>query len=935
MLRLSGRDWTTFLGRGTIRPIMVRGLIGRQREIGIVNDLIRDAKSQGGVLVVTGEAGIGKSRLLTVASDRATEHGMTRLTTTGLQSETHLPFAGLHMLLHPILAGADELPAPQRAALLSAFGMTDEAAPDRFLIGLAALTLLGDAGTHTPMLILVEDAQWLDRPTCDVLTFVARRLEAESITMLIAIREGYESPFFEAALPQLHLDRLDGVSAGALLDAGSPGLANVARQRLLDEAAGNPLALVELPAALGPEGTTSESTLPAQLPLTDRLERTFAARVRELPAVVRGVVLVAALDDQGNLGEVLKAASVLDGANHSVDALEPALSAQLIEVDGTELRFRHPLVRSAVRQTASVSEHHDVHSALAQVLADQPDRRAWHRAASIMEPDEDVASELEAAAVRAQTRGALPTAVAALERAAVLSDDPGRRGSRALRAAEIAIDLGRQDLVAPMVLMVEPIELSPIDQGRRAWVREVAHPSPLGDPAVLRSLVEIADRVSEAGDVDLALRLLWAAANSGFWAGRDDVTSTLVVESAERVAVERNDPRLLSVLAYAASIDRGGVVIQGVSAHAPDRADPLSMNLLGNAAATVGAFDVSEPFITASIAGLREQGRLALLAQVLVLRAWAEIHLGRWDLSLSDAEEAVRLSDETGQPIWGTGAKVALSILAGLRGDEAEAETFALAVESVALPSGARAVMCVVQMARGLTALSAGRHDDAYEHLRRIFDSSDPAHHPMESCWAIGNLAEAAVHSGRRDEAREIMRGLEPIAKRTPSPWFHVAMRHARSLLATDAEAEALFQTALDADLVRWPFDRARILLAYGAWLRRQRRIGESRVPLRAAREAFDALGATAWGTRARSELRASGESSLERAPAARDLLSAQELQIAQMAAEGLTNREIGQRLYLSHRTVGSHLYRVFPKLGITSRTQLRSALDQGTVATA
>jgi ATP/maltotriose-dependent transcriptional regulator MalT len=330
---------------------------------------------------------------------------------------------------------------------------------------------------------------------------------------------------------------------------------------------------------------------------------------------------------------------------------------------------------------------------------------------------------------------------------------------------------------------------------------------------------------------------------------------------------------------------------------------------------------------TAAASGLREQGRLSVLVQALVLRAWAEIHIGRWDVALPDAEEADRLAQETDQPIWGAGARVALAVLAGLRGDGDTAEAFAVQAERVGLPSGARAVLSVVQLARGLTALGGGHHDDAYAHLRRMFNASDPAYHSMESCWAIGNLAEAAVHSGHRDEARAVIDRLEPLAERTPSPWFHVALRHARALVADDADADARFQAGLEADLTRWPFDRARLLLAYGAWLRRQRRVAESRAPLRAARDGFDALGLVSWGERARQELRASGETSRARTIEASDQLSPQELQIARMAAEGLTNREIGQKLYLSHRTIGAHLRRIFPKLGVASRRHLAAAL--------
>jgi ATP/maltotriose-dependent transcriptional regulator MalT len=294
---------------------------------------------------------------------------------------------------------------------------------------------------------------------------------------------------------------------------------------------------------------------------------------------------------------------------------------------------------------------------------------------------------------------------------------------------------------------------------------------------------------------------------------------------------------------------------------------------------------------------------------------------------VADAQEASRLAHETAQPIWEAGAQAAEAMLAGLRGDEEAALRLAAAAETVALPAGSGAVEGVVQLTRGVTSLGAGRHAEAYEHLRRMLDPSDAAHHRLDCHWAIGNLAEAAVRIGRRDEARALVGGLERRAALTPSPVFHQVMRHARAVLADDDDAEVLFQTALGPDMSSGPFDRARLELAYGIWLRRQRRAADARSPLRAARDTFDALGAIPWGHAARQELRATGEASRGRTPDVLEQLTAQELQIAQLAASGLSNREIGETLYLSHRTIGSHLYRIFPKLGVTARSELRDAL--------
>jgi DNA-binding CsgD family transcriptional regulator len=905
----------------------VQSLTGRESELRVLFDLIEAAPKQGGALVVRGEPGVGKSALLKEASAYASEQKFRLLDTTGVQSEARIAFAGLHQVLHPILEGLDRLPAPQRGALRSAFGMDEGSAPDIFLVALAALELLSEAAAKTPIAVIVEDAHWLDRPTVDALTFVARRVHEEPILLLFAVREGFESRLAHAGLSQMMLTGLDEHEAAELLDLSAPEIPSKVRGRILKEAEGNPLALVELPLALGSLDEEEILTSPP-IPITERLEHAFSARTSDLSIDSRALLLVAAVNDGDSVQEVLSAASIMRGASVSLDALASAVAARLVDFDGTSLRFHHPLVRSAIYQSASIPQRQAAHAALADVLVDQPERRVWQRASSILGTDEEVAAELEDAARRAELRGATTVALVALERAASLTGDATARGGRLLRAAELAIDLGKLELVVRLLRQVESIELSKKDLARRAWIREMADPGLPGDIGNMRSLVDAAERMSAEGETDLALKLLWAAASSGYWAGRGHETWREIVDAAEKIPVPRDHPWLISVFAYAAPLERGELVFERLSYSVLDRnADPTALGLLGNAAATVGAFDLSEPFVTASAARLREQGKLAILAQVLVLLAWCELHLGRWDAATADAEEAVRLALETSQPIWAAGARAGQSMLAGLRGNEAEAEELALEAEAVALPIGARAVLSVVQLARGLTALAAGRHSDAFAQLQRLFDPADPSHHPMESCWAIGNLVEAAVQSGHTEEARSIVGELEPLAARTPSPWFHVAMRHARALLADDDQAEARFQDGLDADLSRWPLDRARLLLAYGQWLRRQRRIAESRAPLRAARDAFDALGVVAWAERARQELRASGETSRERTPVAWDRLTPQELQIARMASGGLSNREIAQQLYLSHRTVSSHLYRIFPKLGVSSRSQLAAAL--------
>jgi len=901
-------------------------LFGRDTESQVLDHLLDRVGDGGGSLVVTGEPGIGKSALLAEAASRAQRRAMQVLTTTGVQSEEHLPFAGLHQILLPVLAQVDGLAAPQRDAILAAFGLADAVVADLFLTALGALNLLADSAARAPVLIVAEDAQWLDRATSDVLVFVARRLEFEPILLLAGIRDGFESPFNGAGLPSLRLEPLPAPAAAALLDSHAPGLPVPARARLLDEAAGNPLALIELPAALRQLG--SGPSLPAWLPLPTRLERAFTARVSGLPVATRAALLVAALNDSSLLSDVLTATALLADSGGAPDALDPAVSARLVDIDDGEVRFRHPLIRAAIRQAASLSQRHAAHAALADALSAQPERRVWHRAASIVGPDEKVAGELEAAAAQAHRRGATVAAVSALQRAAALSDGPARIG-RLLRGSQLAYELGQRDLALELLGKAEPLELPAAAQARVVWIRESLAEGLAGDADSARALAAIAGRTGAAGDTDLAVKLLCVAALRCWWSDPGKAARDEIVSAAERLKTDPGDPRLLVILSFAAPVGRGAVVLTRLSEPAPEsaRPDAGAMRLIGMAALAVGTLDLATQSLAASAAMLRGQGRLGLLARALSLQAWGDVQLANLGAAIPAAEEGARLAQETNQPLFMATALAAQATAAALRGDQESAAALAAEAERVALPKGARAVLAAAQLARGLADLGGGRPADAFQHLWRIHDPADPAHHSVLSYCTIGDLAEAARHSGEQERIRIVISGLEAAAEESWSPIMHAGLRYARALLAPDADAGALFEAALDTDLSAWPFLRARVQLSYGEWLHLRRRNAASRVPLRAAREAFDALGVRPWSDRARQRLRATGETSRPQSAWAWDQLTPQELQIAQMAADGLSNREIGQMLYLSPRTIGSHLYRAYPKLGISSRAQLRSRL--------
>ena len=910
---------------------MMSQLFGRDPEIEAIAALLGAVEVSGSAVCVRGDAGIGKSALLRAAEQMTGAGKWTPLRTTGVQSEAHLPFAGLHQLLRPVRSSIAALPGPQRTALLVAFGELDGDAPNLYLIALATLSLLAEVASSRPVLVLVEDAQWLDQPTCDVLAFVGRRLASDRIVLLVALRDGYPTGFDAAGLTDMRLGGIDPQSAEQLLGVTAPGVEKQVLTRLIRESRGNPLALVELPKVIGHGEHADIPALAGALPLTERLERAFVSRYADLPAATQLLLLVASLDDGDDAAEVLAAAALVGKAQLTMDALEPAVAAGLIAIEANSVGFRHPLVRSAIGQSASVGERMRVHASLAAVLTADTDRHAWHRAASIVGPDDQVAGGLEAAADRARRRGAVETAVQGLERAAALSETPRERGRRILRAAGLAFELGRPEKVRSLLRDVAGLDLEPVERVRLTLLELTIDVAVPDDGSRVRSLVHLAVDMQESGHPDLALELLLAASYSCWWSDPGVALRTNVITAAESLEYPPSNPRRLAILANAAALERGSHVIselRRIDVHAVD--DATHLRLLGQAAFAVGDFDVARRFLAVAVAGLRRDGRLGLLAQVLVLQAWLAIHVGDWSLARTAAEEAHRLSEETGQEVWTTGADVTRAMLAGLRGEHEMAESIASSAEGRAAATGMGSLLAGLIVARSRADLGAGRYDEAADRLMALFDHTSATFHYVQRGWAIGDLAEAARYAGRPEEAERVLLELDPIAVMTPSPRLAVAMSYARALLAEDRDAEVLFQAALRPDTTPWPFDLARVNLAYGTWLRRRRRLADSRPALVAAREAFDALGAVDWGDRARAELRASGIRSRPKAAAALDELTAQELQIAQLVAEGLSNREIGGRLYLSHRTVGSHLYRIFPKLGITSRSQLLVLLRGG-----
>jgi DNA-binding CsgD family transcriptional regulator len=908
---------------------MVHSLLGRDRELSALAGLIDQIGEHGGSMVVLGEPGVGKSALLRTAAGHGRAAGLQVLETTGVECEAQLPFAGLHQLLRPVLGLADQLPDGQRRALASAFGAGAGSQPERFTIALAALNLLADAAARTPVLMVVDDVQWLDRPTQEVLVFMARRISADPIVVVGGVRNGHDTAFTSAGLTELNVSGLDDAHSRDLLTRHAGDLGSADRERILKAAQGNALALIELPAALRTAAAAGLELLPPTLPLTARLERAFAARVADLPQPARDAVLVAAVDSADDLPEILAAASALSGQQVSVAMLEPAAEIGLIRFDDLHVRFRHPLVRSAVLQAETSPRRQDANMALAGILADEPYRRAWHRSQAITGPDDEVADELEASHLISLRRGSVAEAIWALKRSAQLTTDSATRGRRLLLAAEHAFGLGRADLVDELLGRAARTRLSRLDLARMEWLREIFHDGVPGDPARVFELCEMASQSLEAHDRDLALNLLLGAALRCWWSDTGPAARARVVAGAGQLDGLEHDPRHIAVLGVADPLQQGSLVIGRLHAVVLEGvADPAGLWLLGMAAHAVGEPVRAADFLARAESKLRDEGRLGLLSQVLTLQVLDNVELGDWGRASAAVEEGRRLALETGQSIWDTGTLTLTAIMAGLHGDSERAQSVAAEAEHAANGRRLNDLLCCVQLARGIGLVASGEYSGAYDALSRLFDPADAAFHPTERFHGVMFLAEAAVHAGRIAEGRAVIKALEDDATVTSSATLHGHLSYARAVLADEHEAEELFREALRADLVRWPWLRAKIEFAYGSWLRRRRRVAESRPYLRSARTVFDLIGACSWAEQARAELRAAGERAATPAPATPSVLSAQELQIARLAAQGLSNREIGQRLYLSPRTIGSHLYRIFPKLDITSRTELASRLD-------
>jgi len=561
-------------------------LVGRDTEVGVLGALVREVPHRGAAIVLRGDPGVGKSSLLGVAARQAADAGRSVLRVNGVQSEAQVPFSGLHRLLGPVLPGADALPTRQREALLSAFGLAEPPA-ESYLVSYAALELIADGAADVPVVLVVDDVQWLDPPSASALAFLARRIQYEPVVALFALRDGFDSPLADGSIPELVVRPLDERRSTELLDRHAADLPRAARRQILDLAEGNPLALVELPKSWSPVdgGTVGPGAM------TTRLEDAFARRIKDLPDGVRLATLVVAANDTDELAEVVRATEALLGATRGEDLLARAVDDGVLVIDGPSVRFRHPLIRSACYQSALPSQRRDAHAAIADVLTVSPERRTWHRAAATVGPADDLADDLEAAADSALRRGSVPVAVAALTRAAHLSGSRRQRGRRLTAAAELAFEAGMYPQGVALLLQADPSDLAEEDRLRRSWLEEAFGDRTWSGAAKVPALCSVASRLAERGQREQALRIVLNLALRSWWSNPDDDTRRTLLDTAEGLGADPYDPTLIAILAYGVPIERGKVVAERLASFVPDSLEhPADALNLGSAATGIGAF---------------------------------------------------------------------------------------------------------------------------------------------------------------------------------------------------------------------------------------------------------------------------------------------------------------------------------------------------------
>jgi DNA-binding CsgD family transcriptional regulator/tetratricopeptide (TPR) repeat protein len=915
------------MAMGSGLPARTR-LWGRGQECAVLDELVSSVRrGESRSLVLRGDAGVGKTALLEHLVESASDLKVARA--TGVESEMELAFASLHQLCAPMLDGIERLPAPQRDALGIVFGLSAGPAPDPFLVGLAVLSLLSEVAEKRPLLCVVDDAQWLDRTSARTLGFVARRLWAEPVGLVFAAREPGEEL---RHVPDLEVHGLRDGDARALLSSAVPFMLDApVRDRIIAETRGNPLALLELSrGSMAAELAGGFGMLPAQA-LPRRIEEGFVRRLASLPQDSRVLLLVAAAEPVGDPRLLWRAAERL-GIGPA--AAERAEAEGLLAI-GERVTFRHPLVRSAMYRSAAPEDRRAAHLALGEVTDPEadPDRRAWHRAAAAPKPDEEVAMELERSAARAQARGGLAAAAAFLERSVALTQEPAPRAQRALAASQASLHAGAFEAAARLLATAEAGVLDELQRARVELLRgQIASASSAGSEAP-GQLLRAAKRLAPL-DVSLARETYLDAWGAALFAGPLASGSTLLdVSRAARSApppprIQRASDLLLDGLAVLMTEGRAAaapMLKQGVSAYLREEI-PVEKGLqwgvlASTAAVTLWDFDGWDAVITRQMELTRDAGALAPLSIALngegIVVAWR----GDFGAAALVTAEADAVTEATGTRIAPYGAL----LLAGLRGREAEAIALIEATIKDATAGGEGLAVQYAHWTMAVLYNGIGRYEEALAAAQR---ASDDTPELFVSAWALTELIFASTRTRKEGRATDALERLAETTSAADADWGLGILARSRALLSEGEAAESSYREAIDRlSRSRLRPELARSHLNYGEWLRREHRRVDAREELRKAHAMLTAIGMDAFAERARQELLATGEHVRKHSVETRDELTAQERHIAQLAREGLSNPEIGARLFLSPRTIEWHLRKVFAKLGIRSRRELTKVL--------